>query len=190
MKLSEFAQINYGITFRRKVNTNNKLGGTKLIQIGDIDNRTRSLKSPLTVVDITNPDYNHFTQVGDILIKTKGNVFTNILIDDKSNNILFASPLVRIHITSHAVNPEYLSWYLNSPEAYHYFDKHSVGTTINSLSLSALNEMEIPIPPITQQRKIGELFKLSKQEEELQQQLLNNKKDYYQSLCIEWSKEN
>lgn len=188
MKLSNIASINYGVTFRRKVNTKNIDNGIKIIQMGNIDDTTTSLILPLNLVANRDVNAGGFTDVGDILIKTRGNKFTNILIDSKSNNILFASPLARIRIHNNSVTPEYVSWYLNSPEARRYFNIHSRGTTINTLNLNILNNIDIPIPSLKKQKIIGNIHKLSSLEVELQRSIIELKKEYYQSLLQAWSR--
>lgn len=123
----------------------------------DQGNLKRFVKTDLSANSV-NPK--HILTPGEVIFSAKGSknfatVFTNGLPNSvASSSFLVLAPEFSI------ILPEYLSWFLNSPDVQIQLKKEALGTSIQSITKSSLEDLIIPIPPMKYQEKILELSAL------------------------------
>ena len=78
--------------------------------------------------------------------------------------------------------PEYLNAFFNSPAFAQAAGRARICSTVQSLKLSTLQELEIPLPDPERQRSIAEFFALSNAEQKQLEALLTAKRRYHQFL--------
>lgn len=97
---------------------------------------------------------------GDILITSVGTLGVPYLLPDnnefyfKDGNLTWLS-----QFDEEKVYPPYIFYWLRSPIGKHRLDSVSIGTTQRALTITALNGLEIELPPITTQKKIAEIVR-------------------------------
>lgn len=67
--------------------------------------------------------------------------------------------------------PEYLWWFFNLPTTQEYLLSRARGSYVRSLPVSALGELEIPVPTISKQRAIARIHALRLHEKALMAEL-------------------
>ena len=72
-----------------------------------------------------------------------------------------------IRIKRSDIFPAYLAWYLNSQPAQYFFQRHRMGSNILSLQKRDLEHLEVPVPPVGIQERIGRVYSLMLQEKVL-----------------------
>ncbi|MDA3885121.1 MAG: restriction endonuclease subunit S [Candidatus Delongbacteria bacterium] len=181
-KLKKIANIQTGYTFRNKI-VHRDDGNFAVIQMKDLDSEyIKDNKDILKISDFNISD-KHFIQNGDLLFKSRGSNNTSSIFDDKITAILSA-PLLLIRINNTQILPEYLNWYIGSSIAQSYFNSISEGTSQKMINKSALENLEINIPPLEKQKLIIELARLAVLESELLDQLMKNKNKYYNNILM------
>ncbi len=114
-------------------------------------NLKRFVKADLTSSDV-NPK--HILTPGEVLFSAKGSKnFATVFNYDYPASVASSSFLVLSPELS-TIRPEYLSWYLNSPDIQIQLKKEALGTSIQSITKSSLEDLIIPIPPMDYQEKI------------------------------------
>ncbi len=116
----------------------------------------------------------HLLQPGDVLFAAKGtkNFAACYESDDLPAVASTSFFVVRIQDSYRSkILPRYLTWWLNHPNALTYLKGRARGTSIVSISKSALEELEIYIPDMQTQETILKISALRHHELQLKQQL-------------------
>jgi len=106
-----------------------------------------------------------YVEPGDILIantdltQNREIIGSPIIMPDIGRSACFSLDLSKIVVTdTEIVNHRYLFYYLKSPIAREYMLAHSNGSTVMHLSVKAVPNMEINLPPLDQQKKIADIL--------------------------------
>lgn len=116
--------------------------------------------------------------------------YKSIVINENHNNKLITSNFAMIEFDESKVDPFYFTWYFNEhPEIQKQLTIAMQGTIIRALSIQMLRGLDIPLPPLSIQRKIGRMYKLKKRKEKLlfERSILEN--ELYNQLMINKLKE-
>lgn len=124
-------------------------------------------------------------QKGDLVFRSRGQVNTAALIEGDCHKAICAAPLIRIRPDQQKVIPEYLRWYINQPTSQNYLRSRAKGTTVQMISKQALDQMEILLPSMEQQKIIAEYCQLSAQEDHLLSQLNEKREAYNNSVLMQ-----
>ncbi len=111
---------------------------------------------------------------GDIVIPARGEHYQAVSFA-LPEPTLASSQLLTLRVTSDTVLPGYLCWALNQPGPQHTLRNESRGSNIPLLTRQSLGAVQVPLPPLATQQKIIELQQLWEQEQQLTQQLLDNR---------------
>lgn len=117
---------------------------------------------------------NYLTQPNDIIVRLTY-PHTAVLINEEYQNIVISSHFCLIRINSETILPEFLYWYLNSD-----FVKSQVNKNISSAAFIAVkpgfySDLILNLPPIHQQKLIGEYFCMAQKEIRLLESLVAQK---------------
>ena len=106
-----------------------------------------------------------YVKSGDILIantdltQNREIIGSPIIMPDMGRSACFSLDLSKIIVTdTDMVYPRYLFYYLKSPIVREYMLAHSNGSTVMHLSVKAVPNMEINLPPLDQQKKIANIL--------------------------------
>ena len=120
---------------------------------------------------------------GDIRFAAKGVNYLSVVFREPEQAVASTSFFV-IRPKSSAVTPDYLCWFLHHPSVMAYFKAHQVGSATPLIHKPAVENLEIPIPPLNQQRIIVEVSQLSRRAHELQQQIIEKRAALMQQLLM------
>lgn len=156
--LNNFADIYTGFTYRSP-EPDDSVGECTILYPKDINSATGTLDF-VNVLKTSNfkRDKKYNLSKGDILIASKGKSNPVVVFNDEVNNAVATSAFIIIRINRQGLNPFYLAWYLVQPDVQNYFISRKSGTTVLNLPIKAIQDLEIPILPITKQIIFGELF--------------------------------
>lgn len=98
---------------------------------------------------------NNRIQQGDVLLSVRGVNRKAALFMSDRDDVLLSQNFAGIRC-GELLDPEFLLLYFESPIAQFYFDKHTTGTTITTLSMKDLKELPVPLLSLDEQRKIVE----------------------------------
>lgn len=97
---------------------------------------------------------------GDIIYSRRGDVERHALIGNAENMWLCGTGCLRVRPNKHKVIPQYLHYYLSSPDSRAWIRSHAHGTTMPNLNTTILGETPICYPQIENQIKICGILEL------------------------------
>ncbi len=126
----------------------------------------------------------YLTQAGDIVVRLT-TPFTAVLIDKEHTGFIIPSHFVVIRTDSRRqILPEYLNWFLNADRVRQELHQNLSSTMIGTVKPKVYACLEIDLIPLEEQKKIAELYKLSKKELRLLEQMRVQKELYYkEAIC-------
>lgn len=187
VKLKDIASIRTGYAFRGKVERD--LGGTVgVIQMKDIDNYNCLDLNDMYKVQIEDLDKRHLLRRNDILFRSRGVSNTAALVDQEVGQAVASAPLTVIRVKSRQTNPAYVTWYINQPQGQEQIKRLSEGTSLLMVSKSALETLDLNLPPLDKQRAIVEVAALSQREQQLIDKLGQKRKAFVDAVLIQQAK--
>ena len=166
--LRHIAETLTGATLREKpIAALGKRGRVLLMQLGDLGAdgaiRTRHM------IPIAHQSFfDKFTiQTGDIVFRGRGAGIVATVMPATELPIVVASPLMIIRPDVNKVDPHYLVWALINENARRHYAERSQGSNIIGIGKRDLDQLEIDLPPLHVQKKIGQLKRLETEEQHL-----------------------
>ena len=91
-------------------------------------------------------------QSGDIVISRAGSVGLSALIENCPDSV-FASYLIRFRVLEH-LDRRFVLWSLKSPGYWKQISQESAGIALQNVNAKKLATLELPLPPLPEQRRI------------------------------------
>ena len=134
-------------------------GKFKLLRITDIqDNVVNWNTVPYTDYPESKSE-NYILQAGDILFaRTGATVGKSYLVDETvPKNAIYASYLIKVRV-SDMISPRYVKYFFESGFYWEQIANNSVGVGQPNVNGTSLGNLWLPIPPITEQRRIVDIL--------------------------------
>lgn len=123
-------------------------------------------------------------QDGDLLLIAKGHHNRVCLYTKSIGPAVASSTFIVLRCKTEIVRPTYLQWLLNTSIVQRKLAHRSRGTHIMSLSIKTLELLRLDIPELQRQEDMVALHQLIIQEQQIQEELIAQKKRYYEQLLI------
>ncbi|MFG6562555.1 restriction endonuclease subunit S [Sulfitobacter sp. 1A15299] len=183
MRLSEVCDISAGHTARQGLKIAAK-GGLLAAQLGDVRAGRPIEADALGRYQLAGLSDRFMARPGDVLFRSKGVPSTAAIVSAACHEVIAVfQPLMILRPKTDEVLPDYLTWAINRPAAQRYFRASAQGTTIRSVSKSALEDLPIPVPSLNRQKMIGAAYHLSLREADLLRELAD-KSELLTSLTL------
>jgi restriction endonuclease S subunit len=184
--LGSIAEIRMGATLRGRDATHPDPNGSyRLVRIGDL-----SRDGTLENQDFTRIEPNEsipqglWLRPGDVLFPNRGTRTTAIAFPIDEPRLIVGPQFFIVRPDRDRLLPEYLAWFLRSPQAATHFDMRRKGSYVQILQRSDVAELAIPLPPLEKQRQIVAVAELALQERKLMEQLQELKWRYTNELLV------
>tara|TARA_R110001599_G_scaffold280408_1_gene481604 strand:+ start:151 stop:720 length:570 start_codon:yes stop_codon:yes gene_type:complete len=129
----------------------------------------------------------HLLNEGDILFAAKGINNFGVVYQAGFGKAVASSSFIVVRIKQEAqdiILPEYLAWFLSNTPAIGDFHRRQLGTTIPSISIKKLSEIEVQVPSIEKQHLITRIQQLRNKQKDLIMQLEAARESQIQQLLI------
>lgn len=174
-KLKNITEIILGYTFRESI-VQNKYGNYSVILAKDINSGAPLEPSNLSKISLNTANPTALIKPNDILLSSRG-VFKAAVFSDNTTNIIAASSVFILRPTTKDILPQYLAILLNSTIGQTKIQKIITGSSIKTILKSDLENIDIELPPLENQKTIIEIIKnLNHQEKILEEKISLNKK--------------
>jgi type I restriction enzyme S subunit len=97
-------------------------------------------------------------QIGDILFSGTGTIGRTALVTEVPNNWNIKEGLYVITPITEIINERFLIYIIHSKEVFNRILSKADGSTVLSISMSSLQKIPIPIPPLSEQERIVEIL--------------------------------
>jgi type I restriction enzyme S subunit len=95
---------------------------------------------------------------GDVLVTTMGTIGRAAVAPASLGTTIFDSHIFRMRVDRSRVEPDYLAYALNSDLVVSQLSRDARGAIMEGLNTTILRECEIPVPPLSEQRRIVDLL--------------------------------
>ena len=184
MKLIEIATIRTGLVLSRKKAAphDDVKHHYKQITLKSFSNSI-TLQSQYfdTFISIEKIDNTYLSQVGDIVMRLREPNIA-VYIGEESAGLIIPSLMAVIRVNDSSVDNTFLAYYLNSKTVRKILERELKGTTIPMIKTKDIEELEVILPDVSQQKKIVTFMKLSQKETELLDKLKREKEQFSQAV--------
>jgi type I restriction enzyme S subunit len=146
--------IFYGITAKAV----EKDTGLRMLRTTDIKNYSVDWNN-LPFCEITekrNAIGKYLLKKGDLIVARAGTVGISVLVEKDFDNIIFGSYLIKVKLKSN-VDPKFIHYFFQSSLYWRHLQK-AQGSTMKNINLPLLSSLQIPLPPIPEQRAIAQIL--------------------------------
>jgi len=171
-KLGECAQIGAGYPLRGAASKLDD-GESGLIRLQNVSNGTRIQFDEVERVTLPKNRKSDFLTVGDIIFAARG-----------TQNFAYHIPEMEFPAVC---APQFFVIKAKQPETtlpkYHYFDSVAVGTAMKNIRRTAVENLNVPIPSLSKQHAIVNMWETAIAEEQTLQSLIENRKNLLAGLA-------
>jgi restriction endonuclease S subunit len=157
-------------------------GSAYYLQVRHFTETGRLITEPDEYVTIYKDNISHILQDGDVLLVGKGHRLFSWCYKEMERPAVASSIFFVLRPDATIICPEYLTAILNAPQTKKTFLQIGSGTNIFSIRKSELGAFEIPLPAMSEQKKIAALAELHQQEVALAQKVIEQKQNFYASV--------
>lgn len=181
MKLKNISTIRTGLVTTRKKATivDSEIIPYKVITLKSFNpNGSLRVDNLDTFISKEKIKETYLTQVDDVLIRLREpNIAINIT--EENSGLVIPSFVASIRVDKTKVDNKFLTYYLNSTTAKRALNSSITGTAINMIKTKELENLDIQLPSLQEQKKIVEFLDLTSKEINLLEELKNQKEKYY-----------
>jgi len=98
-----------------------------------------------------------FLKKGELVVARAGTTGVSVLIDRDLNDIVFGSYLIKIRLKS-GVYPKFIHQFFQSKLYWQHISSGQAGSTLKNINIPILKSLEIPLPPVAEQKAIAEVL--------------------------------
>lgn len=152
------------------------------IQSTDFNKQLQWNKKLDPVLTMSTKYKNHLLDKGDVLFVCKGRNLFAVSYDGAYSPAVASTTFLVLRVKTNTVLPDYLVWFLNHPQTQSLLWSFAKGSSIPSISKVIIEQIEIPIPKLSKQIAILELFKLQMKEKQLNKQIGKLRQEYINEI--------
>ncbi|MGN7973399.1 restriction endonuclease subunit S [Serratia sp. 22264] len=182
--LESVAEIRLGMPFKSAIQDAGEQGSCYLIQTKDIGlDGILDLDALTSVIPEGNPE-KHYLFPNDILLRLRGPVFSaGIIGESKDKPTITSNQLAVIRCHENLILPHYLHWYINSTSGSKYILSMSEGTSISKINSKTIAKMNVKIPTLEDQKKIGLINRNWIKQKTIYNSLIQNGDVFFDGIC-------
>ncbi|POR00980.1 hypothetical protein AU468_08905 [Alkalispirochaeta sphaeroplastigenens] len=187
-QIKHFATVQMGYSFRSRLETS-KDGEVAVIQMKDLQDDNIVSCIDLVKIDLNDIKEHHIAQKGDLIFRSRGLLATSAILNEDPGKAILAAPLLRIRVTKpEKVLPEYLNWYISQRDAQIFLTSRAKGTVQKMISKQTVEDLEVALPSLENQKQIVELAMLAAREQSLLQKLADKRNQYLSEVLMKVAK--
>ncbi len=183
MQLRDIASVSPGYHFRGPI-VPDPQGEHRVLQVRDLGESGRFDPDALTRVQLDRSAEGYVLRQGDVVYLARGERRVAAPIRTKVPGLVAPNHFFVLRPRSQ-VHPEYLSWYLTSPEAQASILGLTQGSNVPFIPKRALLTLGVPVPPLEVQEKIVAIQKLADRQRELRRQLEEEYHSLVTTVCLQ-----
>jgi restriction endonuclease S subunit len=187
-KIKHIATVLTGYSFRTRLETSEK-GEIAVIQMKDLQDDNMVSCKDLVKIELDDVKEHHFAQKGDLVFRSRGLLTTAAILHEDPGKAVIAAPLLRIRVTRpDMILPEYLNWYISQRDAQVFLTSRAKGTVQKMISKQTVEDLEVALPGLEEQKNIVELATLSAREQTLLHTLAEKREQYISTVLMHFAK--
>ncbi|MBU1057605.1 MAG: restriction endonuclease subunit S [Proteobacteria bacterium] len=188
VNIKKLATVQTGYSFRSRLEASAG-GKVAVIQMKDLLHNNTVDCSEFVKIDMDAVKDRHLARKGDLVFRSRGQVTTAAILMEDPGKAVVTAPLLRIRVTKlNKILPEYLNWYISQRDAQIFLTSRAKGTVQKMISKQAIEDLEVFLPTLEQQKNIVELASLSAREQSLLSTLAEKREQYISTVLMRFAK--
>lgn len=176
--LQNIAEVKTGIFVRTEAE-----GDVVYLQARDFDDTGKLVSRPQPGLKMNAAVKRHLLKKGDVLVAAKGTkIFASAF---EGGFPAVTSTTFLVLRPNQFILSAYLAWLLNSRSIQSRLKRAAMGTSLISISKSALAKLELDIPRIEKQKKVLEILELHKKEQDLRKRIAGLRQKMVEQALVE-----
>ncbi len=176
----------FGSQLHRHDYTHSPDGIPVVMPVNMIDGRINAAGIARVTTDKSIEMSAHITHIGDVLLSRRGDIGRYCLVDALTAGALCGTGSLRVSIQRSKLMPEYLCFFLRTPLGLHQLQGKAVGSTMPNINASIVRSLEIPVPPLPDQRKVAAILSAYDDLIENNKRRINLLEEMAQRIYREW----
>ena len=180
MKLSDIASLQSGLVLKRKEARSpeetekvyKRLNLRSLSSYNEVDLHELDIFPAREILDPA-----VLTQPGDIVIKLFTPIFP-VVITEYNSGLVIPSQLAVIRIFSSEILPQYLRYWLSTPEVSDLLQSLEGWQSQRTIKIGTFAELEVPAPTLKEQQIIADMVSLNFHQEQLYRKLIDEQNKF------------
>ncbi len=174
-KIADIADTFTGYSFRDTSQVKST-GAIGVCQMKDLEDQEYVIRRVQGYTDLPYINLKHVLLPTDLLFLAKGQRSYAVRVAvEPPDRLIASSAFIVIRPDTERVDPDFLTWYINGPEAQAWLKTKGQGTTVQAVAISVLHDLPVPLPAFREQEAIGRLGLLGLREYTLSVQLARKK---------------
>ena len=154
IKLKEVAEVFRGKSILKKDTT---LGSISVLNISNIENGEINYSDMDTIEEEEHKIKRYQLSNGDVLLSCRGTAVKSAVFETQNKTIIASANLIVVRPKKKVIG-EYIKIFFESPIGLAIIKSFQRGTTVMNINHSDIMEMEIPLIPISEQKKMIEKY--------------------------------
>lgn len=187
MKLRDLCNFQTGFTVRGRLEPSRE--GQLCLQLRDIQADAVVDVESLERFDVGEQPGRYQVKAGDVVFRSRGSPNVAWAMTGQSREPVIALlPLIILRPNSNIVQPSYLAWAINQPDAQRQLDAEAKGTGLRMITKASLEGIEVPVPDLNTQTLIAEMGNLVTRERALLHQLADKREIFTSRILSDAAK--
>jgi hypothetical protein len=187
-QLAQVARVRIGSPFRERI-VHDPRGEYLVVQGKDVGfDGDLILDGMVRIADAPNKRAPDILTAGEVVFQTRGVSYRAAIVPDAHAPMLAAGSLFILSPDPARVVPEYLAFYLNLPTTQMTLRQMATGSTIPNLRRSAIEQLELPLPNLSDQRRLVELASLVRKQSAITERINRLRLQELHAITVERAK--
>lgn len=187
-QVADLATIRSGSPFRERI-VHEPGGRFRVVQGKDIgSDGTLGLDAMVRLSEVPGKGMPDVLRAGEVALQTRGLSYRAAVVPQSDIPMVAAGSLYVLAPDASRIDPEFLVFYLNLPGTQATLRQLATGSTILNLRRSAVEHLEMPLPSLSDQRRLVELGRLVRKQSDVAERLNHLRLQELHALALECAK--
>jgi hypothetical protein len=187
-QVADLATIRSGSPFRERI-VHEPGGRFRVVQGKDIgSDGTLGLDAMVRLSEVPGRGTPEVLQAGEVALQTRGSSYRAAVVPQSDIPMVAAGSLFILAPDASRIDPEFLVFHLNLPGTQATLRQLATGSTILNLRRSVVAQLEVPLPSLSDQRRLIELGRLVRKQSIVAERLNHLRLQELHALALECAK--
>jgi len=171
MKVLDLATLRIGSPFRERI-VHQPGGAYRVVQGKDVGtDGALNLEGMVRIAAVPGRGPPDVLAAGELVLQTRGLSYRAAVVPQHAPPMVAAGSLFILRPDPDRISADYLVFFLNLPATQATLRQHATGSTIPNLRRSAIEEVQVPLPSLSDQQQLVALSQLVRRQADIEERL-------------------
>jgi hypothetical protein len=169
--LANLVKMRIGAPFRERI-VHQHAGTYRVVQGKDVGSDGNLVPEGMVrLIEVPGRGAPDLLSAGEVVLQTRGSSYRAAVVPQSDIPMVAAGSLYILAPNAACIEPEYLVFFLNLPSTQATLRQLATGSTILNLRRAAVEQLEVPLPSLADQRRLVELGRLVRKQSDIAERL-------------------